>query len=114
MVTTLIVLVIRVALSFSSQRELVDKEEKLNKLPNLSHQHLLIKAESLNYLILELKEDLEIIHLRFSDLRKYCRPGEKKVSLTKSERSENFQTTNGKGGGAVWAGVGKGRVATHA
>ena len=112
MVTTLIVLVIRVALSFSSQRELVDKEEKLNKLPNLSHQHLLIKAESLNYLILELKE--EIIHLRFSDLRKYCRPGEKKVSLTKSERSENFQTTNGKGGGAVWAGVGKGRVATHA
>ena len=41
MVTTIIVLVIRVSLCFSSERELVDKEEKLNKLPNLSHQHLL-------------------------------------------------------------------------
>ena len=40
MVTTIIVLVIRVTLSFSSQRELVDKEEKLNKFPNLSHWHL--------------------------------------------------------------------------
>lgn len=41
MVTTIIVLIIRVSLCFSSERELVDKEEKLNKLPNLSHQHLL-------------------------------------------------------------------------
>ena len=78
MVTTIIVLVIRVTLSFSSQRELVDKEEKLNKFPNLSQRHLLVKAESLNYLILELKEDLEIIHLKFSDMKKYCRPGEEK------------------------------------
>lgn len=44
-------------------------------------------------------------------MRKYCRPGEKKVSLTKSERSESFKTTNGDGGGGE--GVGKGRVATH-
>lgn len=111
MVTTLIVLVIRVALSFSSQRASGQGRKAEQVAKPISPAPPFIKAESLNYLILELKEDLEIIHLRFSDLRKYCRPGEKKVSLTKSERSESFQTTNGDSGGG-WGG--KGRVATHA
>lgn len=41
MVTTILVLVTRVTLSYPSQIELVDEGEKLNKCPNLSHQHLL-------------------------------------------------------------------------